>query len=352
MRITILLSGLLWTGLLSAQHIQRLWQQKDYEAIYAQRDRVDRMSGRDMLRVAQAAQHFGEDSVAIDILDLAIDKGYADDQTYYQKGICLSRQNLHLAAAGAFHQALALNPNRLPYMLAKADAYYQGDEPDSALAVFERVYTMFPDRDVAAYMCCRIQEEQGYVNNAIACYKEHIPGIREKGYRLEALENLAILQWKAGKDSTGAEVSLLRLIDEAPDNVQFRLLTIQFYAETGRWNDVNEQRREVHRLRDEGKLPPHIVRKNVLPMVEFAGDDYVVQVYEIIDPERSPGGIFEAFFVTPNHARPMGRWIYREEGNSSQLVGEGMDEEVITLEGTLTLQEFVERMKHIESKRP
>src|SRR5690606_17759417 len=108
--------------------IERMWQKKDYDELYEQRHRANRMSGMDLLRVAQAAHRLGHDSAAIDLIRIAINKGYGSDQHYNLQGSIYAEGGLHLRAAKAFRTALRYNHNRLPYMLDLAGAYYAANE--------------------------------------------------------------------------------------------------------------------------------------------------------------------------------------------------------------------------------
>lgn len=350
MRFSVLFIFLLVTQFSNAQNIQRLWNQKDYEAIYAQRDRVNRMSGLDMLRVAQSAQHFEEDSIAIDILDLSIEKGYADAQTYYIRGISLIRLKLYLGAADSFHQALALNRNRLPYMLAKADAYYRGEEPDSALAVFERVHTLFPGKDVATFMMCKIPEEEGFSKKAVECYKLHIPEIAEEGYKLEAKENLAMLQWRHVSDTSAAEENLLQLAEAKPQNFRYKMLLCQLYGETKNWEQLELQRNAIHTMYQENKIPSRYFVKNMFPLFEVEGENYRIQVFEILNPAIKGGTLFKAFYVTPTQAMPVGSIAYAENEGGAQIIGEGQFTDQTTTCEPMKLQELIFYMERIESK--
>lgn len=350
MRIIILTLFVLFNVGASAQSIQRLWSQKNYEAIYEQRDRIHRMSGRDMLRVAQAAQHFDEDSIAIYILNTAIEKGYEDDQTYYVRGLSFAKQRKFIPAAESFHQALALNQHRLPYMLAKADAYYRGQKPDSALAVFNRIHKYFPEKDVATFMSCKILEEQGFMQDAIACFEGNIRDMVAKEYRVEASEILASLYWHEGDDSTQAAGIYNELIQNYPNKVNYRLNLLQLSAEMGDWETVSVQEEAIHQLRDENQLPSIYTRKNALPILSLMGVNFRIEIYEIIKPELKDNAIYEAFLITPLHARPVGKWSYVVENGVMKIIGEGRGAEEFTIETELNLMEFSIFMMSIERK--
>lgn len=350
MRILILTFLALLHTAASAQSIQRLWNQKNYEAIYEQRDRIHRMSGPDMLRVAQAAQHFDEDSIAIYILNTAIEKGYEDDQTYYVRGLSFAKQRHFISAAESFHQALALNQHRLPYMLAKADAYYRGQKPDSALAVFNRIHLLYPNKDVATFMSCKILEEQGYMQAAIECFEGNIRDMVAKEYRVEASEILASLYWHEGEDSARAAAIYRELIDNNPNKVNYRLNLLQLTAEMGEWDMVAQQQEAIHQLRDSDQLPSIYTRKNALPILSLMGVNFRIEIYEIIRPDLKDNAIYEAFLITPLHARPVGKWSYIVENGERKIVGEGRGAEEFTIETELNLMEFSIFMRSIERK--
>lgn len=342
---------LLASTLIQAQNVRQLWQRKDYEGLYEMRGRVDRMSGDHMLKVARAAHELGEDSTAIYILNLNITKGYADDQVYYWKGACLMERKLYVPAGEAFHMALALNKNRLPYMLAKADAYYKAEMPDSALAVYTRLHRLFPDKDIPTSMMCQIPMEEGYIEEAIRCWKANIPDLIADDYKEEAYEKLARLQWQGAGDTTGAEESLNRLVTLRPDRIKNRLLFMQFLAEQERWSDFDTHLSHVMDVNERGLMPRSYIRRNALPIIDLNLGNYRAQVFQTLVLPDTTVQQWKVFFVTPVHGQPVAKLSVSQTPTGFQAVLENREgSENLPIEGSVGIPELVAFIRSIESK--
>lgn len=334
----------------NGQNIQRLWSQRNYDALFLEAHRADKMSGPDMLRVAQAAQHLNHDSTAIYILDLAIKKGYATDEHYYRKGISYAKGRFYLEAAESFHQALALRPNRLTYLMPLADSYYRGQMPDSAYAVFTRIHELFPEKDVATFMSCKILEEEEYYPRAIACFEEHIPELIEPGYKNEAREILAKLYWHRGEDSAAAIELFKELISENPDKIKNRLNLIQLSIEMKDWESIEDELTEIHRISESGLLPSVHYVKNSFPVFSAMGNTYRMEFYQVVKPNLKHNIQYEVYFITPLHGRPIGKWSCVIEEGVSKITGEGLGAKELTINHPLTLQEYYILINSIEQE--
>ncbi len=337
---------------MSAQRINRMWTSKDYEGLYAERDRVDRMSGGDMLRVAQASFILEHDSVALSIVELAIKKNYADDRHYFVKGEVLRSQRLFIPAAEAFHQALAIRPRRLTYMMAKADAYYRGNNSDSALAVFTRVHDLFPERDVATYMECQIPAEQGYLRKAFECWKVAVTEMVAEEYKVRGREQLMTLAWHGLGDTAEAihQIEVLKRIQ--PTVIKHRLAEIQINAEQGNWDIVDEQKAYIRERFDNGTLPAFYADKNAYPLMDLLARNYRLQFFETLQIRES-STVFKAkwtcFLATPQQGVVAGRYDYIEDDAGIRIESEEEGFVTMTFEEPLSLQEFYIYMKSIES---
>lgn len=336
-----------------AQNISKMWRAKDYEGIYEQMPRVNRMASMDMLHLANSAFRLGHDSEAVYVLDLSIKKGYATDQHYYAKGDILHSQHIYIDAAEAYHQALALNPHRLPYMLAKADAYYLGRQPDSALAVFRRVHVLFPDKDVATFMECKIQAEEGYIESAVTCYKEHIPQLVALEYKVAATEEIVNLLWYGMNDTTHAAKYINSLIRMQPDVIKHRLSAIQIRAELDQWDKVEVQRAFLREKFESGTMPAFYTKKNALPLLDVEGNNYRLQFFENLET-RPNSAVFKSkwncFMATPQHGVLAGTWKYVENEGDIHIESTAEGVENIALEEPMSFQDFVIYMIDIESK--
>lgn len=341
MRIFTTLLLLVLSLSIQAQSIQRMWASRDYDGLYAQRDRVTRMGGRDMLYVAQAAQHFDEDSTAIFILKLAIDKGYGTDQHYYRLGLSYAKKENYLEAAHNFHQALALNHDRLPFMLAKADSYYRANVPDSAIAVFTRIHKFFPENSTAAFMSCKIMEEEQYYLKAIECFEFNIPDIKESGYKNEAREITANLTWHVKNDTNRAAQLYADLIRDNQNSVRYRMLLLQLFVDQNDWTSALQLYAEMDELISNGEVPSIHKRKNTYPLIHFDDTNYRTEIYRVVNPTLDNGALFYAYIVTPQHARPVAKWTYREsEDGEYTVTGEGLNEQEVKFSEPMNLQEF------------
>ncbi|KAB2813976.1 tetratricopeptide repeat protein [Phaeocystidibacter luteus] len=336
-----------------AQQIERLWSAKDYEGVYANVDRVDRMRGSDMLRVAQAAFKLNHDSEAVYILELAERKGYAGDQHYFVKGeVHFSLQEFDKAAE-AYHEALHLNHNRLPYLMALGDAYYRGNRLDSALAVYQRVHQMFPEKDVATFAMCKIPAEQGFLAKSAQCWRDNVTAFVDRQYEVRAREEYSNILWHGIKDTAEAAVQINRLIRMEPDVVKFRLSAIQIHAELDEWEVVDAQRAELTRIEEEGKLTNFYLGKNAYPILDMVGGYYRLQFFETIEV-RPEHAVFKAkwscFLATPQHGVLAGTWKYVENDDEYWIYSTEEGYPPVQLEAPLTLRDFVSYMRSIESK--
>ncbi len=334
------------------QRINQLWLNKNYEDIYEQRNRVNRMSSGDMLRVAQSAFILEHDSEALYIVDLAIEKNYADERHYFLQGEVLRAQGFYLSAAESFHQALALRPQRLTYMMAKADAYYRGRQNDSALAVFSRVHDLFPDKDVATFMECKIQAEEGYIRPAMECWKLHIMELVDREYKARAREELMNLAWHMGNDTAEAIRQINALIRMQPEVIKHRISAIQMGAEQRDWELVESQRNYILERFEEGSLPGYYASKNAYPLMDLLGDNYRLQYFETLRIQEQ-NGVFAAkwfcFLATPIQGVKEAEFIYIEDADGIRIEGTSEGFVTMILEEPLSLQEFHVMMKAIEA---
>ncbi|NVK27231.1 MAG: hypothetical protein HWE14_04250 [Flavobacteriia bacterium] len=349
----LLVALVAFSTITQAQQIDRMWRAKDYEGVYANLDKVNRMRGSDMLRVAQAAFMLDHDSEAIYILELAERKGYAEDQHYFVKGEVHFSLEEFDAAAESYHQALALNHNRLPYLMALADAYYRGNRLDSALAVYQRVHQMYPGKDVATFAICKIPAEQGFLVKSVQCWHDNVSAFVDRQYEVRAREEYSNLLWHGTRDTVEAAKQLERLIRMEPDVIKYRLSAIQINAELNKWDEVETHRSELSRIEDEGKLTNYYVSKNAYPILDLVGRYYRLQFVETIEirPEHA---VFKAkwscFLATPQHGVLAGTWKYIESDNEYWIMSTEEGYPPVELENPLTLQEFVSYMRSIESK--
>lgn len=327
----------------SAQRIQRWWSAKDYEAIYAQLDRVDRMRDMDMLRVAQSAAILGHDSEAIYVLDLAERKGYAGDQHYYVRGEVYFKNEMYGQAAADYREALELNANRLPYMMALANAYYYNNQADSALKVYHAIHDLYPDKDVATFAICKIPTEEGYLNEALKCWRDNMSLFVDEHYRIMALEEYSNLLWYGKKDTAAAKQQIDGLIRLQPDVIKYRLMATQINAELGHWDEVETHLNFMREEFAEGQMPIYYIQKNNLPILDMGGKNNRLQIIEILNSDLDHPmneAKWICFVVTPQHGILVNTWKYVEKDGVYQITNTEDPSQNEQLDAPLSLQEF------------
>lgn len=311
--------------------IERLLQQKRYNDVVAYAEQSAKLSGQDLFFIGQAYIKLKNNEQAVEMLNLAIAKGYKNGEVYYARGIAESNLELYGAAIHSFRQALVFLPNRKKVLIELAAAYYQGQVLDSAYAVYSKIEAGWSDYLPAVLMTCQVLHEQEKYDKTLDCYynKLHILK-KDPYYHKQALESIVRIEWHHFHHYPKTEIAIKNLMNDYPDNFGYTMMLMQLYNYLGRYADATVLEKSLLDAYDGQKLSRSFYRKGAMLVDQFDTAQYQIEVYRNFQPEKNSNCVYKAFVFTAQSARPLGKIEAIQLENEAFVVGYAMDSAAVS----------------------
>lgn len=302
--ITVLSLFIASHGLEAQSQIERLFNQKQFKRVAAEKSKSNQLAGTDLFRVGQSLMFEGDDTAAIRILKLALQKGATGWEVHHALGIAYLKREKFGSAIASFDRALQESPNRKVVLLDKAEAYLKAEDNDRAYETFETIKKYFPETSRANFMLCFLEQERENYLKALDCYLENLAGFRKDSpYREEALANIFLLQWQRKNDFKMAEHTLQMLRQDYPNNGDYLIWEHQFAWATGNKQRIAETSKLIKEFYMSRKLSNHYYKTGSFVKEEWANAQYRIEVFEFFDPQKQGGNTHKAFLLNADGSR-------------------------------------------------
>lgn len=336
----------------TAQSIQELYEQRDFTAILGSVDTIANAPIEDVHLFARAAHALRRDSLSTSVLRQVVRTDRATATTKFELGRSYYGVGKFENAAKWFREARKSNPDMLLAYLAEADAYEMMRRLDSAVHVYQVTVDHFDDKGVALLKTCILPTEEGYVDSAIHCWERNLNVFEKPEIREMARQQLVTLYWEFAGDTLAAAILADELVELKPDVAKYRLQSIQIHSELGEWDEVERQLEELRSQAENGALNAFYMQRNAIPLMTVSGRNFDVQIFEIIEqrPDSEEfSARWSAYFTTPLHGRLLGHVRYYETGDTLEFKSNISAAELPQINSPLSIEDFVNHIKRIES---
>ena len=293
----IFLLVLLSSGVFAQSKAEKLFKSKQWQELAAMKSEAKRLSGRDLYRIGQANMHTKNDTAAIRMFNAAINKGYNKGDLYYNLGQTYNHNKQYNHAIEALDNALFLVPDRKPYLLEKGAAYYAMQNPDSALATYRYVQSLYPKNQFSAYMICFVLHDMEKYNQCLKCYYNSLHKFlgNNKYYRL-SLESIARLEWHENLRYDKAEKAVLKLIKAYPKNYEYQMWLVQLYNIQNNFVEADSVDQVIMSAYTNSKLPSKFYKKRNYQIDAYDLDAFnYLEVFKWFRPKKT--NVYYTIFV-------------------------------------------------------
>lgn len=336
----------------NAQSMQELFDQKEFTAILGSIDTIADSPIEDIHLFARSAHALRRDSLSASVLKGVIESGRGNATTRFELGRSYYGFGKPDKAAKWFREARKSNPDMLLAYLAEADAYTVSRRLDSAMTVYQLTVDHFDDRGIALAMTCILPTEEGYIDSAVHCWEQNLDRFDQVRFNEMARQQLATLYWEYTGDTLAAADMMNELIEFQPKLTSYRLQSIQIHSELNDWDEVENQIATIRSWADAGELSSFYMERNAIPLLTVKGENFDVQLFEIIEYRPNSeefSAKWSAYLTTPLHGRLVGHIRYYENADEPYLKTDIQRLNLQPIEAPLSIEEFVQYLKQMES---
>ncbi|NIG55683.1 tetratricopeptide repeat protein [Chitinophaga sp. Cy-1792] len=235
-----------------------------------------------------------DDSSCIVFLDRAIQKDSTIAEAWYVKGTTLNYDGKYEEALTCFQTAIRLSPNDVNSYTGTGNSYYALNQPDLALAAYQKAATMEDCPDVVYILIGQAYASKKENDKALAAYKvalEKFP--RQSASYLDALYNIGLIESLKGNDDE-AERNFLEILDINPDDYSTYPRLIQIYYHQKNYAKAKPYRDKLYLAKENNLLQGRLADKFCFEQFDWNG--YHVQVYERYQTESASQIFYKHIF--------------------------------------------------------
>ncbi|MDX5428289.1 MAG: hypothetical protein LPK46_08035 [Bacteroidota bacterium] len=324
--------------------LDKLYQSKQYDEIAKYLKDAHRRSGKDAFIIGQAMLTKDQDTTALRMYQLAVDKGYETDELY--RAMALTQRNLgrNQAAIRSLNRGLELYPLRKPLLLDKAELFYLSDMPDSALRVYQTINQYYERNQTATYMVCFLEQELGNPAKALPCYKSALDNLqRGSVFSEQALANICLLEWHHVGNLENADYALQKLMQEFPKKKEYLIWQCQLYRAMGKPSEAEKVEKEIMTAYRSRELPSSFYQSGVYIKEEWNNDAFMVQVFQFFDPRKQAGQTHKIFLFNRDGSRGIRHFDATVESGSFSLMPSDQDTTIVIQGGYEQMKEYLQK---------
>lgn len=302
-RTLLLLFFILSTGILvSAQSIEELYQSDDYEALAEYGSKTKDLTARELYCVGYGLYRVDKDQEAIELYNMAIEKGLDSAYVYRRRGRARVYLNELTAARADFRLAIERDPESQPNFTEMGMAFLFDEMEDSALVYLRkarelpyaslRPYTMIP-RIYAEREDLKTAREEFAVSAAMldANSEEYLEFLGEIGRQAYVISN-------DFPHSVRVYTDLMQRAPEAYDMYPRFIKALVANLEYDRADSVFAIMQEANRA---GKLGEEFTKYGRVGVDEFEWHGQLVVSYRYLEiPTELLKPIYIAFLLEPD----------------------------------------------------
>jgi tetratricopeptide (TPR) repeat protein len=278
------------------QEFKQLYDDNKYDALiaYQPKKRKD-LPARAIYYIAMAHYMKSEDDNTLKYLNMAIDKGPADQDMYFFKGMTLFYKGKYKEALPCYDKAIAMSPNEPIFYSGKSEVFYITDQVDSALHHLEKAM-QFPDCKARAFlMAGELYQKKNDIPKALVAYEAALTKVDKttKEYR-SLLFNLGLMNQLSGNPARAKEL-FEESIAAFPDDYHCMAKLIQSCYALGQIDQAKPHKEKLYEAFRANKLPLNM--KEMFCFDQFEWNGRKIMAFELYDETNEVIFVKHRFYV-------------------------------------------------------
>lgn len=296
-----LLAGFLF-HLLPAQSLGEFYDQENFAEVVKFADKTAELVPEDIYRIGYAFFILENDKKAIEMYDLAIEKGLEEDYVYLFKGLAQRYDKQMEAAAKSFREAIKRNPTRQKNVCELGNVFYLTERYDSALVYFKQARSLDYELGDPYRKVAYIYHQQGDLEQALKEYKISASLInKEDPVYLELLMSMGQLESGVFQNYDKGKEALTELLTLEPASYEAYEMLIESHYVLGEEKAGDSLFQILKTQYAAGKLPEEMQEMGSIPVGRFTWKDQRVIIYKKLkEPKEMLDEIYRIYLLTPD----------------------------------------------------
>jgi len=232
-KITLITLTIWFYSFSYGQTVTELYSNKNYQELVKLENKADKLTQDELYMVGFAFYQLENDSKAIEFYDKAIAKGLDDGSVHFYKGLSLRYVKKEEEAMKEIEIAIQREPTNQEFLNEKGVIYYNQNQLDKALAVFEQAKKLPNTYGEPFYWVAQIYHEKEDFSKALTLFYEAEKNIpKTNSHYLKTLQSIGQLEYTFTKDYLKSAKAYAQVIKLNPkDYVYYPKLIKAYNAE-------------------------------------------------------------------------------------------------------------------------
>ena len=261
-----------------------------------------------------------DDSNALIMMDLSIEKDKADPDTYFIKAMTFNYMGKFDDAIESFKKAIQLDSTNTNYFSGLGDSYFSQKKYDKALAAYVKSTQKINSIDRPYTMIPQIYANLNKPDKALETFYLSKANIsKESKSYINALYNIGLYEY-LNKEFDKSEIAFNELIELSPNDFQSYAKLIQVYYGKKEYEKAKQYKVKLYQAYEQGKLNGNLKSKFCFDQFEWNGK--LILVYErfaVVEGEL----YYKHIFYIPNDKGENEFTIQTENSPVSEELGGG-----------------------------